>query len=78
MSINSISGGMPRVSSGASSKMKEAMSNIRQQRPQEGVSQGVTPVQTLQNSHNLLDLLGKTDKKSKSQGEDGIFFDTYA
>lgn len=54
MSINGVSGGMPRVSSGASS----SVTNVRQAQPQSGgASQGAA--QSLKNSLSLLDAVGK-------------------
>ncbi len=50
--------GMPRVRSGASARM-QGTANVQQNQQQGARSQGVTPSQTLRNSLDALNTLGK-------------------
>lgn len=70
MSISGVSGGMPRVSSGASS----SVANVRQAQPQGGsASQGVAAAQSLKNSLSLLDAVGKKPQAAGKAGKISIY-----
>lgn len=70
MSITGVSGGMPRVSSGASSRV----ANVRQAQPQGGgASQGVAAAQALKNSLSALEAVGKNTGATGKAGKISIY-----
>ncbi|MBF0518389.1 MAG: hypothetical protein HQK92_01545 [Nitrospirae bacterium] len=76
MSVNSIGGGMPRVTSGASSKVKSQAQNVQSKSTQQTAPKSITtPAQTLAKSLNLLDSLGKNTAEN---GKSGKSIDIYA
>ncbi|MBF0555940.1 MAG: hypothetical protein HQK96_15555 [Nitrospirae bacterium] len=64
MNISGLGGGMPRISSGASSKMQSPAQNVPNISLQQSTSQGTTPAKTLAKSLNLINSLGNENGKN--------------